>query len=201
MKYFKKMIGDKCYLSPVSFDDIDKYTEWVNDMETGLFVLFASSVYDEHKERETLEYLTKHQIIMAIIDKDTNKAVGICGLHERNSVHRTATFGISIGDKSYWGHGIGTEATNLMLDYGFNVLNLHNISLEVIDFNKRAQKCYEKCGFTFIGTKREAIFMAGKFHNLLIYDILACEFKSPYINKLFEIVTQEETDTNKITIV
>jgi RimJ/RimL family protein N-acetyltransferase len=201
MKYFKKLIGEKCYLSPVSFEDVEKYTEWVNDMETGLYVLFASSVYDLQKEQATLEYLTKHNTIMIIVDKDTNKPIGFCGLHNVNDVHRSATLGISIGDKSYWGHGLGTEATNLLLDFGFNILNLNSISLEVIDFNKRAVKCYEKCGFKLIGKKRKSIFMAGSYHDLLLYDILASEFKSPYIKEIYNKAISKDSDTGKITIV
>lgn len=201
MKYFKKLIGELCYLSPVCFDEIEKYTEWVNDMETGLYLLLASNVIDVNKERNIVEYLTKNDIIMAIVEKETNKSIGICGLHNRNEVHRTATFGIFLGDKNYWGHGIGTEATMLTLDYAFNVLNLNSVSLEVIDFNKRAIRSYEKCGFQYVGKKRKAIFMAGIYHDLLIYDYLAADFQDFYIGKLYKQAISRETEAGKIDIV
>lgn len=201
MKYFRKLIGEKCYLSPVSLDDVEKYTEWINDMETGQFVLFATGVYDIDKERETLAYLMKHSIIFAIIEKDTNKVIGNCGIHNKSEVHRTGTFGIFIGDKSYWSQGFGTEATLLILDYAFNLLNLNNVNLDVVDFNKRGIKCYEKCGFKYAGKRRQGIYMAGQYHDVLTYDMLASEFESPYIKKLFSRTTEASTDTNKITIV
>jgi RimJ/RimL family protein N-acetyltransferase len=200
MKYFKKLIGEKCYLSPVSLEDVEKYTEWVNDMETGLYVLYGSNVIDTNKETEILSYLIKHNVIMAIIEKETNKPVGFCGLHDRNEIHRTTTFGISIGDKSYWGQGIGTEATMLLLDYAFNMLNLNSVLLEVIDYNKRAIKCYEKCGFTFIGKKRQAIFIAGVFHDTLLYDILASDFTSLYIKPLYEKSVSQVSRSSNITL-
>jgi len=201
MKYYKKMIGDKCYLAPISYDDIEKYTEWVNDMETGLYVLFSSTVYDTQKEKETLETLTKNHVIMAIIDKETNKAIGICGLHNINYIHRTATYGITIGDKSYWGHGMGSEATTLILDFAFNILNINNIVLEVVDFNKRAINCYEKCGFKFIGTKRRAYYMAGQYHDLHLFDIVAEDFVSPYIKDIYNKAMVSDDVSSKITIV
>lgn len=201
MRYYKKLIGEKCYLSPVSFDDIEKYTEWVNDMETGLYVLFASNVLDVNKERKILEYLTQNDSIMVIIEKESNKAIGICGFHNKNEVHRTATFGIFIGDKNYWGHGLGTEATMLALDYAFNVLNLNSVSLEVVDYNKRAVQCYEKCGFSLVGKKRKAYFMAGMYHDLLIYDILSSDYNSMYILKLYSNACQSNADQNKIGII
>jgi RimJ/RimL family protein N-acetyltransferase len=201
MKYFRKLVGDKCYLSPLSLDDIEKYTEWVNDMETGMFMLFATGVYDLDKEKRQMQQLMENNVIFAIIDKDSNKLVGNCGLHEVNSVHRKAVFGIFIGDKNYWNSGIGTEATKLILDFGFNVLNLHQISLDVIEYNKRAIRCYEKAGFQLMGRKRQTIFIAGKYHDMLYYDILAEEFTSPYVMDLFEKGTRPAAGLNKISIV
>jgi RimJ/RimL family protein N-acetyltransferase len=196
MKYFKKLVGENCYLSPICYDDVDKYTEWVNNMETGLNVLFASDVVDIHKERKLLEYLTGHDVMMAIVDIVSNEAIGICGLHNKNDVHRTATYGIFIGDRNNWGKALGTDATLLMLDYAFSVLNLNSISLEVIDFNQRAIKCYEKCGFRFIGRKRQAVFIAGIYHDSLLYDILASEFSSKFVNGLYNSVIKP-TGKNK----
>ncbi|HPF08704.1 MAG: GNAT family protein [Candidatus Cloacimonetes bacterium] len=200
MKYFRKLVGDKCYLSPVSLEDAERYTEWVNDLEIGQFVLFATQIYDVEREREALKHLMNSDVVFAIIEKDTNKVIGNCGLHGVNEVHRRASFGIFIGEKTYWNQGIGAEATALILDYGFNILNLKSISLEVVSFNKRAVKCYEKVGFKLIGTRRKAAFMAGEYHDVLLYDILADEFESPYVRRVFEYAISEEAGRSKITI-
>ncbi|HOH96864.1 MAG TPA: GNAT family protein [Candidatus Cloacimonadota bacterium] len=201
MKYFRKLIGEKCYLSPISLDDLEKYTEWVNDLEIGQFVLFASQVFDMDKERETLINLMKKDLIFAIVEKDTNKAIGNCGLHMIDEVHRRATFGIFIGEKTYWNQNIGTEATALILDYGFNIMNLNNITLDVVAFNKRAIRSYEKVGFKYVGKRREYVFMAGQYHDVLIYDILASEFESPFVKQTFERSISDEAGRNKISIV
>ncbi|MDD2331216.1 MAG: GNAT family protein [Candidatus Cloacimonetes bacterium] len=201
MKYFRKLIGEKCYLSPVSIDDVEKYTEWVNDLEIGQFVLFSAGVYDLDKERDTLKALMQKTSIFAIVERDTNKVIGNCGLHEVNEVHRRASFGIFIGEKTFWNQGIGTEATELILDYSFNIMNLNNISLEVVAYNQRAVKCYEKVGFKYVGRRRNYIFMAGVYHDVLIYDILASEFQSPYVRKVFEESVSDEAGRSKITIV
>ncbi len=201
MKYFRKMIGEKCYLSPISIDDVERYTEWVNDLEIGQFVLFSSTIYDLDREKDALKGLMNSGIVFAIVEKDTNKVIGNCGLSMVNEVHRRATFGIFIGEKTYWNQGIGTEATALILDYGFNIMNLNNITLEVVSYNQRAIRCYEKVGFKYVGRRREYVFMAGKYHDVLIYDILAQEFTSPYVQKVFELSTSEDAGRGKITIV
>lgn len=201
MKYFRKLVGEKCYLSPVSLEDVERYTEWVNDLEIGQFVLFSSQVFDVTKERAALETLMNESAIFAIVEKDTNKAIGNCGLHMVNNVHRHAQFGIFIGEKTYWNQGIGAEATSLILDYGFNIMNLNNISLEVVSYNRRAVKCYEKAGFRYVGKRRNYNYMAGAYHDVLIYDILAEEFQSPYVKKTFDYATSEEAGRSKISII
>lgn len=201
MKYFRKLVGEKCYLSPISLDDVEKYTEWVNDMEIGQFMLFTSSVVGIEKERAMLQKLMDNDVVFAIIEKDTNKVIGNCGLHNITDVHRHATFGIFIGEKTFWNQGIGTEATSLLLDFAFNILNLHSVNMDVYSYNRRAIRSYEKVGFKYAGKRRDYIFMAGEYHDVLIYDILASEFKSPYVKDMYAKSISDEAGRSKITIV
>ncbi|MCF7815351.1 MAG: GNAT family N-acetyltransferase, partial [Candidatus Cloacimonetes bacterium] len=94
--------------------------------------------------------------------------------------------GIFIGNKNYWGKGYGSEALSLLLDYGFNILNLNNIMLETFSFNERALKSYKKVGFKEIGRRRQAIIMGGKKYDEILLDILAEDFESPFIKKIIE---------------
>jgi RimJ/RimL family protein N-acetyltransferase len=97
--------------------------------------------------------------------------------------------------------GFGAEAAMLTLDFAFNMLNLNNVTLDVVEFNKRGIKCYEKCGFKFSGRRRQAKYVAGQYYDLLTYDYLAADFESPYIKKLLNKSVTETADSNKITIV
>ncbi len=201
MKYYRKLLGEKCYLSPVCMDDVEKYTEWLNDMEIGQFVTLSDTVLDIDKEGVLLRKLMDEEHIFAIVEKDTNKVIGNCGIHNVSQVHRNASLGIFIGEKTFWNQGIGTEATNLLLDFAFNILNLHNIYLSVLSYNKRAIRCYEKIGFKKIGVQREFMFVSGKYHDVYLYDMLASEFTSPYIKKVFAYSISDEAGRSKISIV
>lgn len=201
MKYYRKLLGEKCYLSPVCMDDVEKYTEWLNDMEIGQFVTLSDTVLDIDKEGVLLRKLMDEEHIFAIVEKDTNKVIGNCGIHNVSQVHRNASLGIFIGEKTFWNQGIGTEATNLLLDFAFNILNLHNIYLSVMSYNKRAIRCYEKIGFKKIGVQREFMFVSGKYHDVYLYDMLASEFTSPYIKKVFAYSISDEAGRSKISIV
>ena len=185
MKYFKKMVGERCYLSPMSLEDAGKYTEWFNDLEVSVYLETISSVITLENEKKGIERITSssNDYPFAIVDKKNNQLIGNCGLHRVNLIQSTATLGIFIGDKAYWSKGFGMEAVQLVLDFGFNILNLHNIMLQVFEYNKRGIKCYEKCGFKEIGRRREARKVGGKRYDSVFMDILATEYTSPYVKK------------------
>ncbi|WP_027339748.1 GNAT family N-acetyltransferase [Halonatronum saccharophilum] len=177
MKYFKKIVGERVYLSPMNPNDVEKYTKWINDLEVSINLGNPAQIYSLGKEKELLEELSKEGNNLAIVDLERDELIGNCGLMNINQINRTAELGIFIGDKGYWSKGFGREAINLLLDYGFNLLNLNNILLKVYSFNKRAIKCYKRCGFKEIGRRREAYILGNKRYDFIYMDILASEFK------------------------
>ena len=156
--HFKKLIGEKCYLSPCSVEDAEKWAEWDNDLEVGLPLGDeAYTLYPLEKMKEILNDVIKHQSrIFSIVDLATDKLIGRCLLFNINQVDRNAMLGFVIGEKEYWGQGYGQEAIRLLLDFGFNLLNLNNIMLGTFEFNQRALACYQKVGFKEIGRRRQA---------------------------------------------
>lgn len=123
--------------------------------------------------------LGKNAALFAIFELENLEVIGNCGLRDIDYRQGTATFGISIFNKDYWGKGYGTEATRLTLDYGFRFLNLHNIYLRVTGFNDRAQKAYLKAGFKEIGRRREAVRLGDRRFDVIFMDCLSTEFEAP----------------------
>lgn len=181
MKYFKKLVGERIYLSPRSTEDAEKFTEWLNDFETTDYIGRSHESPSIEGERKYLEERINEKDVFAIIDNSNDKLIGTVGLHQVDHFKRTATLGIFIGEKGYRGKGYGTEAIRLILDYGFNYLNLYNIKLDLLEFNKRAQACYKKCGFKEYGRRRKCNFINGKYYDTIEMDILAEEFNGDYI--------------------
>lgn len=185
MKYFKKLIGDRIYLSPkdASEEKIEKFAEWMNDFQVTDYIGRSGQIVTLSGEKEFLENSAKNNEnkVFDIIELNNNKLIGTVGLEHFDWIRRSAELGIFIGDKDYRNNGYGTEAIKLILEYGFKYLNLHSIRLCLLDINERAHKCYLKCGFKDTGKNREAIFINGKYYDKLYMDILESEFEGDYI--------------------
>jgi len=94
-------------------------------------------------------------------------------------VNRTAEFNISIGATDCWGKGYGTETTQLMLTYAFDMLGFHAIWLRVIGTNERAIRAYRRAGFQEAGRLREAHRVGQQAYDLVtacscLYGCPAC---------------------------
>ena len=138
--YFKKIIGKKCYLSPIDINDVEKYTEWLNDLEILRNLQLYAATISMENEKEYLKNLSKDHNY-GIIDLETNELIGNCGFMDIDFINQTAEIGMFIGNKSFWNKGYGAEAFSLLIGYGFKALNLHNIMLKVFEYNKSAIKC------------------------------------------------------------
>lgn len=189
--HFKKLVGKLCYLSPVDSESAEKWTEWDNDLEVTLPLGDeAYEIFTLGRNQQSIEsVMEKNMHAYEIVDLETDVSIGRILLIGMDHVNRTSMLGIGIGDKSYWGRGYGTEAIRLLLEYSFNILNLHSVWLGTFEFNKRAIRCYQKVGFKEIGRRREARIIAGKKYDIVFMDILASELDTEYLSSLLNLET------------
>ena len=188
MSHYKKLIGSKCYLSPISEEDAEKWSSWFNDLE--VTIPLGDEAYTptniNNESRIISDILQHNHHVFSIVDLKSDELIGRCGLFNFDKINRHAMFGIIIGEKSYWNKGYGQEATKLILDYAFNLLNLHNIMLGVFSYNKSAINCYKKVGFKEIGSRRQAKIIGGKKYDIILMDIIADDFTSIFVNKFLK---------------
>ncbi|NIA23153.1 MAG: GNAT family N-acetyltransferase [Proteobacteria bacterium] len=178
-KYPKVLIGKKCYLSPLAEDETRTYYRWVNDRDITDTLLITPPKTLAAEEEWVRQVKDRKNSVIFNIRAEDDKLVGNIGLEDICPVDRNAEFGILIGEKEYWGRGIGTEVTKLALIYGFFYLNLHSIFIEVYSFNKRAVKAYENAGFIRDGKLRDATFYRGKYYDSYFMSVIREEWKIP----------------------
>lgn len=176
MRYFEKIKGDRLYLSPMNPDDVDIYTKWMNDKEVSENIGSYTKLFTLNSEKEWLENNKDYNF--AIVLKNNHKLIGNISLMDINNINQTAILGIFIGEKENRNKGYGKESIKLLLNYGFNTLNLNNIMLTVYSFNERAIKTYEKIGFKKIGIRRNSIYRDNELYDVIYMDILKDEFNS-----------------------
>ena len=152
---------------------------WMNDLAVTIPLGDEAYVpYGLDKMQEEIAGAIRGQYhIFAIVDCATDRLIGRCLLFAVDPTNRSAMLGILIGDKEFQGKGYGQEASRLLLDYAFNLLNLHSVMLGAFSFNERALAVYRKIGFREIGRRREARIIAGKAYDVVEMDLLEDEFR------------------------
>lgn len=172
--------GQKVGLRPIREEDASIFHGWMNDPEVIQYLL-AYLPITLTAEKQWIENTDKSKdgIVLTIVAKTPidGKPIGNVALDAINKKDGYATFGIVIGDKDYHECGYGTEAARLMIDYGFNQLNLHRINSSALAFNKRSINMHLKLGFKKEGRQRQKIFKNGGYIDEVLFGLLREEWK------------------------
>lgn len=174
------IFGERIRLRALEREDIPRFVRWFNDPEVRQYLLMYEPMSTAEEERWFERHLDAPNDQTLGIEARAGEEwihIGNVGLHRIDWKNRTAALGIAIGDKAYWGQGYGTDAVRTMLRHAFQGMNLHRVELDVYDFNPRAQRCYEKAGFRHEGSRRQAHFHAGCYHDVHTLGILCDEFQ------------------------
>jgi [ribosomal protein S5]-alanine N-acetyltransferase len=170
--------GERIYLRPIEREDAPQLQSFMNDPEVTQ-TLQMHRPLNLQVEQDFIEHAAKDQsnIRLAIALKQEDALIGATDLRLGEMKDRKAEFGIAIGAKDEWNKGYGTEATKLMIQYGFETLNLNRIFLRVYEYNPRAMKAYEKAGFKREGVLRDDTYRMGRYWDAMIMGLLREDWK------------------------
>ncbi|WP_370942714.1 GNAT family N-acetyltransferase [Amycolatopsis sp. cg5] len=104
---------------------------------------------------------------------------GLVVLNELDRDNESMNFRITLTGPPVFGKGYGTDATAAVLDFAFDVVGLHRVSLGVFTFNPRARRVYEKCGFVAEGVRRHSLKWDGQWHDSVEMGVLATDPRLP----------------------
>jgi diamine N-acetyltransferase len=171
--------GEHVYLRPGERSDVPNWVRWLNDAETTSFLNMRAPMSEAMEEKwfeEMVGHQGKDQFHFVICLLENDRPIGSLNLFAVDYVNGNAGIGISIGEKSLWGKGYGTDAMNALVDFGFGMLRLERMWLEVYVFNKRARRSYDKSGFILEGVERRAVFKRGEYLDVELMSILRDEW-------------------------
>lgn len=181
---YQFLTGKKIFLRGLTKEDLLNISKWLNDSNITRFL-------QQGERPPTIEILQKnydieskdeHQISFAIVDKKSKKHIGWTGLYEINWISSYAEMRIFVGDRNFWKKGIATEAQKLLIEYGFDKLNLHRIfagtNIECLGEQGALQKLFMKKE----GISRDAMYRNGKYFDIIHFGILKNEYKNKVKN-------------------
>lgn len=178
--------GKQVKLRALELTDLPQIMKHWNTYETriglGRYIPESIEQREEWIKKVTKENQSGKSYTFTIIDKQTEEFLGTCALQRINPVSRNASLSVVILNPENQNKGFGTDTVNSLLKIGFDVLNLHRIELHVFEFLKSGIHVYEKAGFKKTGVRRKSSFIAGKYYDDIIMDILEEEYRE--MNKL-----------------
>jgi RimJ/RimL family protein N-acetyltransferase len=161
-------------------ENLRAFLRWYSDPEVARLTRYQQTALsaDEIQRFFYSRVMGADFLAMAIHLRESDRLIGTCAFSQLDGEGGSTLFHITIGERDAWGKGYGTEATELMLAHAFTRLALHRVALTVFEFNTRAIRAYEKCGFVVEGRAREAIRRDGRYWDEIHMSVLAEEWEA-----------------------
>ncbi len=178
----------KLRFRPIEREDLKLLHEWENDFE---LIMYSRSkpmnfVNMAQLEKQYEEWVKDEKELRFIVELvDSKEAIGIARLRRQDWGNvKTAEVGTYIGKKELWGKGLGRQITVALLEMSFNQLNVDRCEAWSVEYNHRAHKALEACGFKKGGAMRQAAFVNGRKWDGFHFDILRDEYLKKRTNLL-----------------
>lgn len=170
----------RIYLEPLTSNHLSqKYVDWLNDPEVNKY-LDSGGDYTIEKLKYFLQDVEQKDVLFWAIHLKTSKQhIGNIKIDPIISKYGLCEYGILIGEKSAWGKGYAQEASEIVINYCFDQLNLRKMTLGVVEKNINAIKLYTNLGFSI-----EGVFIDhGRFGGQYCNTVRMALFNRNYIDK------------------
>ena len=175
--------GRRVFLRRHRPDHFGAVLRWYRDPEVARLTRFqvGPASDDEVRRYFQVRLLAPDAFAYAIHLVGDERLIGTTTLSALDPENGSVLYHITVGEHDCWGHGYGTEATELMVGHAFGALHLHRVGLSVFEFNTRAIRSYEKVGFRVEGRLREAVWRDGGYWDEIHMGILASEWEARHV--------------------
>jgi len=132
---------------------------------------FSKFLLQQYLENAQQDIYEAKQLRLMIAENDSNTSVGMIDVFNFEPKHKRAGIGILINSE-FEGKGYATEALQLLVNYMFMHLDLHQVYANITDDNLKSISLFEKQGFKKIGIKKDWIYSNGIYKNELLYQLI-----------------------------
>lgn len=166
-------------LRPVNRKDWGQIVGWWNDGEVRrLFdVHFVDQTFSDAEKwfarsGSSGEEKLPRSFVIEVDESGKWTPVGTAEFYSERPSHRTAEFGFLIGDKNWWGKGIGTETAKRMIKYGMDELGYKRIGAVSASYNVRSLNALQKAGFQIEGVRKSYVLRDGEHHDQIMISVI-----------------------------
>jgi len=159
--------------------DLEIVQEWRNNEKIRKFFREYREFSLTQKEHWYEKMIRDNKFEMfVIIDCTTKDLIGVAGLTYIDWVNHHADVHFYIGKDGLWiDDKFAPKAINIILDYGFDILNLNKIWAEIYEIDSLKLKFFKNLGFKVDANLREHYYYGGEYHTSHILSILRSEYK------------------------
>lgn len=161
------------YLRKLEESDLDRTWHWINQPEiyAAIGTLPPITITAQKRWFEELDR-SDSKIVFAICLHDEDQHIGNVSLDLVDYRHRNARVAIFIAESGLRGQGVGTRAMHLLIEYAFDVMNLHRLYCKTTAGNPTVITFYEKLGFRIEGRLRQHEYIAGEYVDKIMLGLL-----------------------------
>ena len=154
--------GKKTLLRALEPTDLDILYKWENNVDnwslSGTLAPYSRFVIEQYLAASHHDIYYNKQLRL-MIDRfssdEENTPIGCIDLFDLDPYHKRAGVGILIGETENRQKGYGSEALELLANYAFNKLDLHQLFANIAAGNVSSLEMFKKCGFVMVGIKKE----------------------------------------------
>ena len=132
---------------------------------------FSKFLLKQYLKNAHLDIFEAKQLRLIIEEKENNKAVGMIDLFDFNPQHHRAGIGILVLEE-YQQKGFASEALNLLIQYCFSHLNLHQLYANIASDNTKSIALFQQHQFVEIGHKKDWIYTDGIYKDELLFQLI-----------------------------
>lgn len=168
--------GTTVYLRALEPEDLDFVFRIENNEEiwevSNTQTPYSRFLIRQYLENAHQDIYEAKQLRLAICKKDSFEAIGLIDLFDFDPRNHRAGIGIVIQNQEERSKGVGAESLDLLIQYAFQQLNLHQLYANIGSNNEISLKLFTKFGFQKIGVKKEWNFLQGNYHDEEIYQLI-----------------------------
>ncbi len=164
-----KLETERFYLESLTLEHLSQeYLDWMNDYEVNQFLESGGNYTLDLLKDFLTDVSNQDMYFWAIKNKLNNQHVGNIKIDPINFKHGWGEYGILIGDKGFWGKGVGFEVSKAVIGFCFEGnLKLRKINLGVRAENIAAIALYKKLGFEIEGVYKKHSVTSEGFDDVL----------------------------------